>query len=293
MPDFSLRDLAAAVGFAAVAYTLFNALVSFGSGKPLADWINPHRRHLLPLAAVLLLAGYTLLIRAGYRHGADAGSLLRRMVSRDEAGPEVIGAVSCGMLAAALLALYFWCRWLFPRAPVTFTPGAANLPAEYRRAMRHYVRWSGQLDYVVLWRLEGRKAEKVAAQSLAAPALTTRLRRVESIGVPADAKPNEAAATQVTRWDELATRIFADWGHLDDVVLPARQGGNSLVFFDLQFGGVFVELLPGFRAAEGEVRTFLFAVCVNQAELDTASATRYYTMLSAAVRHIRSGGQKV
>jgi hypothetical protein len=215
------------------------------------------------------------------------------MIRHDQAHPEVIGAVSFGLLAGALIALYFWCRWLFPRDPVTFTPGAKDLAAEYRRAMRHYVKWSKQLDYVVLWRLTGGGPTKVASYHLPARTLVLRLRRVESMHVPERAKAAAVAHDQIARWDELAGRIIANWGNLDELVLPARHGANSLVFFDLQFGGVFIELLPGFQGASGgEIRTFLVAVCVNQAELNAATATRYYAMLSAAIRHIRSGGQK-
>ena len=292
MSDFPFRDLATAAGFAAVAYTLFNALVSFGSGQPLVDWINPHRRNLLPLAGVLVGGAYTLLIRAMYRYHMDLEHLLGRLVHDDQAKPEVIGALSFTMLAAAMVALYFWCRWLFPRDPRTFTPGARDMAAEYRRAMRHYVRWSGQLDYVALCRIDDGRLEKLASVVLPSRVLVARMRRVESMGVPPDAVPAEVADAQVRRWDDLTARVFSEWDRFDTLVLPAKQGGNSLVFFDLQFGGIFIELLPGFRSTGGEVRTFLFAVCVNQAELNAATATRYYAMLSAAIKHIRAGGQK-
>ena len=98
---------------------------------------------------------------------------------------------------------------------------------------------------------------------------------------------------QLTRWDELAARCFAKWGDLDLLVAPARQGENVLILFDLQFGGVFVELLQEFTAPNGvKVRVFLFVVCLNQYGLDSAVATRYYSMLGQAIRHIRSGTGK-
>ena len=66
-----------------------------------------------------------------------------------------------------------------------------------------------------------------------------------------------------------------------------------LILLDLQFGGVFVEVLQEFSADDGgKVRVFLFAVCLNQSGLDSAAATRFYSLLGRAIRHIRSGGGK-
>lgn len=122
MTDFQVRDQASAAGFAAVAYALFNILISFGSGKPLAERINPHRRYLLSLAAILLVGGATLLVRGSARHGEDPDALLLDLIREEKAKAEAVGAVSFALFAATLVILYFWCRWILPRDPSTFSP---------------------------------------------------------------------------------------------------------------------------------------------------------------------------
>lgn len=293
MADFPYRDLASAAGFAAAAYALFNVLVSFGSGRPVAEWINPHRRYLLSMAAVLLVGAGTLLQRASLKYQTPADELLRAMVEREVAKPEVVGAVSFVILAGTAVALYFWCRWLHPRAPTTFSPGAADIRAECRRAMRHYARWSGNLDYTALYMAGPDGPDKAVCHVLPAKTVFARMRRVDSMqGLVAD-PPGKAVDAQLARWDELAARLFAQWDGLDALIAPARQGDNVLIVLDAQFGGVFAELLQEFAGPDGaKVRVFLVAVCLDQHGLNTAEAARDYAMLSAAVRHIRTGGGK-
>lgn len=293
MTDLQVRDLASAAGFAAIAYGLFNVLVSFGSGRPVAEWINPHRRYLLPLAVALLVAAAGMLERAALKYQAPSGELLRALVRAEGAKPEVVGAVSFALLAATLAALYGYCRWFHPRDPGSFAPGAADLRAEYRRAMRHYIRWSRQLDYAALFAVASDRAEKTVYDALPPRKLLARMRRVDGMRVPDGADAAAAVGDQLARWDALAGRCFAQWPALDALVAPAGQGENVLVFLDLQFGGVFVELLQEFSGDDGgKVRVFLFVVCLNQAGLDSAAATRFYSLLGRAVRHIRSGGGK-
>lgn len=294
MFDLHFRDLASAVGFAAAAYALFNLLVSFGSGRPVAEWINPHRRYLLSLAGVLVVGAAGLLQRASWKYHEPADELLRAMVEREVAKPEVVGAVSFLLLAGTAVALYFWCRWLHPRAPTTFSPGAADIRGECRRAMRHYARWSGHLDYAALFHAPaGGPPEKSVCHALPATAIAARMRRIDSMQAVAADPPQKAVDGQVVRWDELAGRCFARWDELDGLIAPARQGDNVLIVFDAQYGGVFVELLQEFAGADGaKVRVFLFAVCLDQHGMNTAEAARYYAMLSAALRHVRTGGGK-
>ena len=89
--ELEFRDLASAAGFAAVAYALFNILVSFGSGRPLAEWINPHRRYLLSLAALLIAGGATLLGRGAARHATAPDALLTDLIRHERAKPEAVG----------------------------------------------------------------------------------------------------------------------------------------------------------------------------------------------------------
>ena len=293
MTDFQIRDLASAAGFAAVAYGLFNVLISFGSGRPVAEWINPHRRYLLSLAAVLFVTAIGFLHRGSMKYDRDALDLLRSLVREERAKPEAVGAVTFALLAWTMVVLYAYCRWFHPRDPRTFRPDAADLKAEYRRAMRHYLRWSRRMEYAALFSVTGDRAEKVVHDTLPPKAVFARMRRVESMKVPDGADPGRAVADQLARWDDLAGRCFAQWPALDSLVAPARQGDNVLIFLDLQFGGVFVELLQEFTGPDGaKVRVFLFVVCLDQSGLDSAVATRFYSLLGAAIRHVRSGGGK-
>ena len=293
MTDLQIRDLASAAGFAAVAYGLFNVLVSFGSGRPVAEWINPHRRYPLSLAGVVLVTAGGLLYRGALKYQTTPAVLLEALVREERAKPETIGAVSFALLTVTLLVLYGYCRWFHPRDPRSFSPDAPDLKTEYCRAMRHYSRWSRQLDYAALFSVEGDRVEKTVHYALPEREVFARMRRVESMRVEDAAEPAKAVAEQLARWDDLAARCFAQWPALDGLVAPARQGENVLLFFDLQFGGVFVELLQEFGAAGGgKVRVFLFAVCLNQSGLDSAAATRFYSLLGGAIRHIRTGGGK-
>lgn len=293
MTDLQVRDLASAAGFAAVAYGLFNVLISFGSGRPVAEWINPHRRYLLPLAATLLVAAGGFLERAALKYQTASVALLRSLVRTEGAKPEVIGAVSFALLALTLVVLYGYCRWFHPRDPSSFSPDAPDLRTEYRRAMRHYIRWSRQLDYAALFSVQGDRAEKTVHFALPPKEVLSRMRRVDGMKVTDGPEAATAVVEQLARWDALATRCFSQWPALDALVAPARQGENVLILLDLQFGGVFVEVLQEFSADDGsKVRVFLFVVCLNQSGLDSAAATRFYALLGRAIRHIRSGGGK-
>jgi hypothetical protein len=145
--------------------------------------------------------------------------------------------VSFALLAATLLVLYGSCRFFHPRDPRTFSPDAPDLKAEYRRAMRHYLRWSRQIDYAALFTVAGDRAEKTVHAALPHKALFARMRRVESVNVPEDADPNKVVDDQIARWDGFAARCFAEWPTLDALVAPARHGENVLILFDLQWGG--------------------------------------------------------
>ncbi|MCE9566722.1 MAG: hypothetical protein K8U57_32355 [Planctomycetes bacterium] len=293
MSDLQIRDLASAVGFAAIAYGLFNVLISFGSGRPVAEWINPHRSYLLSLAAVLLVTAAGLLQRGSQKHQTPPAAMLEALVRTEGAKPEAVGATSFALLAATLVGLYAYCRWFHPRDPRSFSPDAPDLRTEYRRAMRHYIRWSRQLDYAAMFSIEGERSEKSVHEALPEKEVFARMRRVDGMKVADGVDPASTVGEQLARWDALATRCFSQWPGLDTLVAPARQGENVLIFFDLQFGGVFVELIQEFSSDDGsKVRVFLFAVCLNQAGLDSASATRIYSLLGRAIRHIRSGGGK-
>ena len=87
---------------------------------------------------------------AAYRHGESQLELLADLIGKERAKPEVVGAVSFIVFGLAILMTFGWCWWSLPRAPQTFNTNPTDLMKEYCRVLRHYVRWSGGLDFAIL-----------------------------------------------------------------------------------------------------------------------------------------------
>lgn len=291
MTDLNLTDLLHAAGYAAIVYLLFNVFISFGSGKPLVEWINPHRHYLLWLSGALMLSSGALLQRAEMKYDQTFAQLLEKLVREERAAPETIGAMSFCVFAVTTALLFLWCRQFLPRDPETFSRTAGRPRDEYRRAMRHYIRWSRQLDYVVMFEVSPAGTIKLAEEALPDQVLFHRLQKVDPMRVAGDtASPKEEVAQQKARWDDRADAIVQQWGEFDRMILPCRQGENVHVFFDVEYGGVFVERLKGFKTDDGtEVRVFVFAACVDEHGISTATASEYFRKLCDAIKHIRGG----
>lgn len=289
-----IHDLLQATGYAAIAYLLFNYLVSFGSGRPLVEWINPGRRYLPLLAATLIGGAYTSLHFAAAKYDTPHLELLGKLVSEEKAPPEVMAAFTFAVIGAAVFVLAVWCWWFLPRAPQTFSPNPRDLVAEYRRALRHYVRWAGGLDFGVLCEVRSGKLQ-VIAEGVSDRALLRGLNRLPGVHAPMDgrrAPPDVEAQKQIYR--EFAAELFGKWGQLNEVVAPARHGTNVAISFDLRYGAVYAEMIEEGTAPGGvhPVGIFLFAAALNQHEINTLAAARHFWMLSQAVRHIRTGVAK-
>src|SRR5438477_13071131 len=106
-----MNELFHAAGYAALVYLLFNFAISFGSGRPLTDAINPNRRFLPVAAAGLFGSAYTLLLQGAFHTGQTQLELLRALVSQEKAVPQVVGAVSFVVFGIAVLVLWVWCVW--------------------------------------------------------------------------------------------------------------------------------------------------------------------------------------
>ena len=145
-----MQELLQASGYAALVYLLFSYLVSFGSGRPLVEWINPGRRFLPMLAVGLLGAAYSLLLRGVWRYQSTHHELLMQLFNEEKAKPEVVGAVSFTCFALAIFMLFLWTWWNLPRDPRTFSANPNNHVAEYRRALRHFTHWKGGIDFAFL-----------------------------------------------------------------------------------------------------------------------------------------------
>lgn len=288
-----MSELLQATGYAAIVYLAFNYLVSFGSGRPLVEWINPGRRY-LPLLAVALLGGaYSGLRYAAARHQTSQLELLLDLVGKEKAKPEVVGAVSFLTFGIAVLLTAGWCWWFLPRAPQTFNPNPRDLVREYRRALRHYVRWAGGLDYAILCEVCDGKLD-IVAEGSSDKDILRGLNRLPGVHTAAGRKGMEDVITQKNIWNELALDLFRRWPEFDKVLFPARQGRSVGVSFDAKYGAVYAEMVEDVAATDGgpPVGVFLFAVSLNQHEVASLNAARHFTMMSQAVRFIRSGVAK-
>lgn len=289
-----MGDLIQAAGYAAIVYLLFNYMVTFGSGRPLVEWINPGRRYLPLLAGVLIGGAYTSLTLAHRKYHLEFGELLRKLVSEEKAPPEVVGAVSFVIFAAAIMLLASWCWMRLPRGPGTFSPNPKDLVAEYRRACRHYVRWHGGLDFAMLCEVRDGQLQEIAAGADDKNILRGLHRLPGLHATAADAHGPADVTEQKAIWRTFALNLFNDWPKLNEFVYPTRHGKNVAVSFDLRYGALFVEMIEEEPAPPGgsAVGIFLFAAALNQYEVNTLSAAKHFSMLSQAVRHIRTGVAK-
>jgi hypothetical protein len=288
-----MNDLLQAVGYAAIVYLLFNYLVSFGSGRPLVEWINPGRKYLPFLAAALIGGMYGLLRFAVAKYQKGYAELLQKLITEEKAPPEVMGALTFVTIGAAVLMLAAWCWWFLPRAPQTFSPNPRDLVAEYRRALRHYVRWAGGLDFAILCEVRGGKLQ-VIAEGASDKAILRGLNRLPGVHTAVEGQHAPDIEAQKRIYREFAAELFDRWGQLNEVVAPARHGTNVAINFDLRYGALYAEMIEEGTAPGGThpVGIFLFAAALNQHEVNTLSAARHFWMLSQAIRHIRTGVAK-
>lgn len=286
-----MNELLQAAGYAALVYLLFNFAISFGSGRPLTEAINPNRRFLPLAAAGLFGSAWSLLLQGAYHTGETQVELLRALVSQEKAVPQAVGAVSFAVFGLSILMLWVWCVWRLPRDPRTFSPNPKDLLAEYRKALNHYVRWNGGLDFAAV--IEVRDgAHAVLAEGADDRDIARGVARLPAFGsgvITLD--PVKMAAEQKDRWRMECRRLFDHLPALDELVTPVRQGKNVGVYFDVRYGALFVEVLA--RPDEtGNVWLYLFAASLNQHEVTTSTAARHFSGLSQALRHIRGGVAK-
>ncbi|MFO0848437.1 MAG: hypothetical protein U0871_07765 [Gemmataceae bacterium] len=288
-----MNDLLQATGYAALVYLAFNYLVTFGSGRPLVEWINPGRKY-LPLLALALFGGaYTSLRFAAAKHHETQLELLYDLIGKERAKTEVVGAVSFLTFGLAIVMTFLWC-WLFlPRAPQTFSPNPKDLLAEYRRALRHYVRWAGGLDFAILCRVTGDEL-RVVGEGADDKSVRRGLGRLPGLVAMDSHPPPAAVEAQKQVWRELAADLFRKWPDISKLLAPARQGKSVAISFDVRYGALYTEMIEEETdpVTGTPVGVFLFAASLNEHEVATLTAARHFAMLSQAIRHIRTGVAK-
>jgi hypothetical protein len=286
-----MHEILQASGYAALVYFLFSYLISFGSRQPLVEWINPGRRFLPLLAGVLFAGAYSLLARAVFKYRNSHSELLAQLVNEEKAQAEVVGAMSFVVFAVTMLMLYLWCWWNLPRHPRTFSTNPKNLVREYRRAIRHYVRWKGGLDYAFLFEFCNGTGRVVAEGSRDKDILRGLYRLPEVPDAAIDADPAAAVAEQKRLWQQEAARIFADLPRFDELLKPVRQGVNVTFCFDVNVGAVYLEVM---QRPQGEPANalYLFAATLNEHEVEKMTAGKHFYALSEALHHIRRGVTK-
>ena len=288
-----MQELLQASGYAALVYLLFSYLVSFGSGRPLVEWINPGRRFLPLLAAGLLGISYSLLIRAVWKYGHTHEELLTMLVSEERAKSEVVAAVSLACFSIAIIMLFLWTWWNLPRDPRTFSANPKNHLKEYGKALRHYARWKGGIDYAFLAEVRNGVTTIVAEGSSERDIRLGLYRLPDVPNDSIDKDPAAAIAQQKALWQAQAGRVFHEMPRLDELVTTVRQGTNVTLCFDVRFGAFYFELIERDEAKpETPTCLYLFAASLNEHEVSTMTAGRHFYSMAEAIRFIRRGVTK-
>lgn len=283
-----MKEILQASGYAALVYLLFNYLVTFGSGRPLHDAINPNRRFLPIFSLGIIGAAVSLLVQAHYQYDIPHLDLVMALFNKNDAKPQVIGAVSFIVFGLAVLMLWVWCWWKLPRDPRTFSLNPKDLIHEYRKALGHYVRWTGGIDYAFLCEVrEG--VHTVIAEGTDDLAIARGVSRLPATGSAIFTTDTEkAVAFQKERWKIESRRIFDELPHFDDMVHSVGQGKNVTICFDVRYGAFYFEVLERPDDA-GQAWLYLFGACLNEHEVHSMVASQHYYTMSRAIRYIRSG----
>jgi hypothetical protein len=288
-----MHELLQASGYAALVYFLFSYLISFGSGQPLVEWINPGRRYLPLLACVLFAGAYSLLARAVFKYHNSHTHLLSQLVNEEKAQSEVVGAMSFAVFGLTLMLLYLWCWWNLPRHPRTFNTNPKDLVREYGKALRHYVRWKGGVDYAFLCEVRAGVPRIVADGSSDRDILRGLYRMPEVPNPEIDADPEKAIEEQKQLWQQEADRIYRDMPKLDEMVKAVRQGSNVTICLDVNVGAIYFEMMV---KPQGDLASanalYLFAATLNEHEVEKMTAGKHFYALSEALHHIRRGVTK-
>ena len=156
------------------------------------------------------------------------------------------------------------------------------------------VRWSGGLDFAILCEIRNGTLQVIATGTDDREILQG-LNRLPGLHTDLKGKHTVTDVAEQKRiWTDLALSVFGKWPTLNEWLYPSRHGKNVAVTFDLRYGAIFAEMVEEEPAPPGgdSIGIFLFAVAMNQYEVNNFTAMRHFANLSGAVRHIRTGVMK-
>ena len=273
----------------AIVYAALNIFVTFGSGRPLAEWINPGRRNLLWLAGLLAVTAAGYARWAVVRHQQPLLTLLGKLVDRhqEKAPMEIIVALFFATLAAILLTLFLYCWWLLPRDPKSFRRDARHPEREYGKALRHYVRWHGGLDYAAVFRAQAGELAPVVDWGTKTD-IERGMRRLPELVQPPTGQLVRDFKSQIALWTDVARSLYSHRADADAVAAKAGQGQTVAVSLNFKYGAVYLCVLDEPTPA-GDGGLIVLAASLNQHEVGTLRAGAHLALLLRAIEHIHKG----
>ncbi len=267
---FNMPELMTIFVYVGALYGLLSAILR----KPiLSALINPHKGLCLSAAFSTILFGYGLL-RWEVKSSDPKAALaeLATLVKAERTPPNVMMAAFSLIIGFVVVGMVTYCQFFYHRDPRTF-----RTPKDRAKAMRHYTRLRGGMDYAVLYRISKQDPNQIEilAESEATASIAERIQEVT----------HGTVAEQIAAWRATALRIHQSMPMLNQVVELGRQGGNVRILFDVSYGGYIFRYLRR-ECDDGPDIQILFGATLNQAEIDSHRFLEQYELLMAALRHI-------
>ena len=265
----------------ALASGLYGLIVALARQRSfLTRAVNPYRWPWLFAGLTALWCGIGLLRLEARSWSPEAWSgTLGALVTDAPLSTQGKVASVALLLGLLFLVLVVWCRFNFPRDPITFAR-----VRDRGKALRYYVsKLKGGLDYAVLMRPGGERLEEAWFEKH----IQATLPQMPRIEGPESTRVARTVNDQLVYWRATAERLHDSMGALDTVIAPAHQGTNRRLLFDSEYGGLFFAYLrlPTAGPTDGEA-LFLFAATLSQSAMNTKEADLHFDLLMKALKQI-------
>lgn len=277
LEPMNYSDLLVVVALASGLYGLMVALAR--QRHFLTRAVNPYRWP-------WLLAGFTcawfgvglLRLEAKSWSPGAMGEVLAALVTDKPLSTQGKVASVALLMGMLLMLLVVWCRFNFPRDPITF-----RSPRQRWSALRYYVtKLRGGLDYAVLMRPGGERVEEAWHEKH----MVHTLPHLPQVPGPGGVNIARTVDDQIAFWRATAIAIDRSMASLDQLLEPAHHGGNRRIIFDTEYGGLlFAYLRPPIPGKEKDA-LFLFAATLSQEAMNTKQADAHFDLLMKALRQI-------